>query len=199
MKFFPRVSLASLILPLMITMLSGILIINYFVSATREPIRQIKIKKNAELIQKLMPQTNGNKTYDNDLLKDKIEITALGDLGTSNPVPIYRARKGDQAVGMIILPMAPDGYNGMIKLAVSLDYEGKILIINIIDHNETPEFGDVIHQDNSDWLEGFNGKTSTYITSIDQISGASVSSNAVTTAIIKCLDFYQREKDRLWK
>lgn len=187
-------SRTSLILPLLITMLSGILIINYFVSTTRDPINQIKIKKHAELIQKLVPTA-----YDNDLLKDKVEITALGDLGTSDPVTIYRARKNNKPVGMIIQPRAPDGYNGMIKLAVSLDYEGKILIINILDHNETPEFGDVIHQNNSDWLESFNGKISTDIAGIDQISGASVSSIAVTTAVIKSLAFYQREKDRLWK
>ena len=90
--------------------------------------------------------------------------------------------------------MAPDGYNGMIKLAVSLDYEGKILIINILDHNETPEFGDVIHQDNSDWLKNFNGKTSTDISGIDQISGASVSSIAVTTADHKKSGIFIKEK-----
>ena len=184
----------SLILPLLITMLLGILITNYFVSITRDPIRQIKIKKHAELIQKLVPTA-----YDNDLLKDKIEITALGDLGTSDPVTIYRARKDNQPIAMIIQPIAPDGYNGMIELAVSLDYEGKILIINILDHNETPEFGDEVHQSNSNWLESFNGKTAIDISDIDQISGASVSSIAVTTAIIKSLAFYQREKDRLWK
>ena len=187
----------SLVLPLMITMLSGILITNYYFSSTTEPINQIKIKKHTELIQKLMPLS-----YDNDLSEDKIEITALSDLGTNVPVPIYRARKSNQTVGTIILPMAPDGYNGIIKLAVSIDSRGEILIVNILDHNETPEFGDTIHQDNSDWLKSFVGKTSTDLTEepdIDQISGASVSSNAVTSAIIKSLAFYQREKDRLWE
>jgi len=194
-------SRASLISVLMVTLLSGIMITIFFVSVTKEPISQIKIKKHRELIQKLMPLA-----YNNDLVNDKIEITALGDLGTSNPVPIYRARsyieKADRPVGLIILPMAPGGYNGMIKLAVSIDSQGKILIANILEHNETPAFGDAIHQDNSDWLESFIGKTSTELAEeagIDQISGASVSSNAVTTAIIKSLAFYQREKDQLWE
>ncbi len=202
MKFPQKVSLTSLIFPLTITMLFSIMITFFFVSITREPIKQIKIKKHAELIQKLIPQTNGNKTYDNDLLKDKIEITALRFSGANNSISVYRARKNEQAVGLIMLPITLNGYNGAIKLAMSLDSHGKILIINILDHKETPEFGDAIHQDNSNWLKSFTGKTSIDLTKesdIDQISGASVSSTAVTTAIIKCLNYYQKEKDQLWQ
>ena len=195
-------SRTSLIMAFLITMLSGILITNYFVSITREPIRQIRVKKHAQKIQQLMPLN-----YDNNLLNDRIKITALGDLGTSRPVSIYRARILGQSItaqpiGVVILPVAPDGYNGSIKLAVSMNYQGGILKVNILKHKETREFGDQIHQDISDWINGFTGKTSidlAKISDLDQISGASVSSAAVTEAVIKCLAFYQREKDRIWE
>ncbi len=190
-------SRSSLVLTFVVTLLSGMMIIHFFYSITREPIHQAEIKKQAKIIQKLMPLA-----YDNDLLNDKIERIALGDLGTADPVPIYRARKGNQPIGVIILPVAPDGYSGPIKLAVSINFQGEVLAINILEHHETADFGDAIDQDHSDWLKQFIGKNALDIeekNGIDQISGASVSSKAVTTAIMKCLAFYHREKEQIWK
>ena len=193
MKF----SRVSLILTLVVTLLSGIMIINFFYFVTREPISQLEIKQQSELIQKLIPLA-----YDNDMLNDKIKVTALGESGTSDPVPIYRARRGELPVGVIILPTVPDGDNDPIKLAISIDYQGKILTAKILDHNETPGLGNKNHQDNSTWLIHFIGKNTLDIAGpngIDQISGASISSSAVATAIRKSLDFYRSEKDQIWE
>ncbi len=190
-------SKTSITLALVITMLFSISIISYVNEATKLAISQVDINKRREQIQKLMPLA-----YDNELLNDTIMMTSLGDLGTSIPVQVYRARMSEQPQGIIILPVAPDGYNGPIKLAVSINYQGTLLSVNILEHNETQGFGDVIHQDNSDWIKNFIGKTSIDLTdenSLDQVSGASVSSKAMTSAVIKCLDFYHREKDLLWE
>ncbi len=177
-------------------------IIVFFVKITEQPITQVNIKKYRKMIESMMPLKHSN-----DLVSDSIKLHALGDLGTSESVPVFRARisKSELAlkpIGLVITPTAPDGYNGAIKLAISLDWEGKILRVKILDHHESVGFGDMIHQDNTDWLKGFTGKSAIDFEqnmTVDQISGASVSSYAVTQAIKKCIYLYQRERSLFWK
>ncbi len=188
----------SLIAPLLFFILSSFLIAHYFYNDTRIPISQIKTNKQHLLIKQLMPLE-----YDNDLINDKVELILLGDLGTAKPVPIYRARDNGNPLGIIILPIAPNGYNGPISLAISLSYDGEILATGVIQHTETPGFGDAIDQKVSDWLKRFIGSSFVYpdkdkILNVDHISGATISSNAVIKTIKKCLAFYQREKEKIW-
>src|SRR5678816_2176566 len=55
-------------------------------------------------------------THDNDLLDDSIAVTAPDLLGSSQPVMIYRARRGGAPVAAVLRPIAPDGYRGPIEL-----------------------------------------------------------------------------------
>ncbi len=193
MKF----SRISLVLSLFLVLFTATVITALFTELTREPINQVAIRKQEKLIRSLISEP-----YDNDLVSDKIMVTALGDLGTGDPVPIYRARKNGHPVGFVILPVAPNGYNGPIRLAVGLDAGGRILVVRVIEDRETPGFGDKIHRQKSDWINQFTGKSLTELTAggaVDQISGASISSNAVIKAVTRVLEYYQREKEQLWK
>src|SRR4029078_10699480 len=58
-------------------------------------------------------------THDNDLLTDSIAVTAPDLLGSSQPVMIYRARRGGAPVAAVLRPIAPDGYRGPIELLVA--------------------------------------------------------------------------------
>src|SRR5688572_3780847 len=60
------------------------------------------------------------KSYDNDLLTDRITMTSRDLLGTSAPATIYRARRNGQPVAAIIQTAAPDGYRGPIELLVAI-------------------------------------------------------------------------------
>lgn len=192
----------SLIITFLISLISATTITAFFAQITEHPIAQVSIKKHRKIIQNMMPLT-----YSNDLLTDTIELNALSDLGTSEPVPVYRARfsnsrSATQPIGIVITPTAPDGYNGAIQLAISLNWKGEVLRVNILNHHESAGFGDMIHQDKTDWLKGFIGKSAVDFErnmSIDQISGASVSSYSVTQAVVKCLDLYQRDRKLFWK
>lgn len=168
---------------------------------TKNPIAQVIVNKHRKRVEQMMPLP-----YSNELFADKVELHALGDLGTSEAVQVYRARmtteeNTQQAIGVVLTPTAPDGYNGPIKLALSLNYKGEVLKVNILQHQETESFGTQIHQDNSDWLQRFTGKSAKDFeedVTIDQISGASVSSHSVTQAIIKSLNLYQRAPELFW-
>ena len=192
MKF----SLTALAAPLLVTIVVSIIVIFLVAEMTKAPIEQVSIRRDQKVIQSVMPLE-----HDNDVLNDVINITAVGDLGSPEPVPVYRARKSATPVGVIILPVAPDGYNGPIRLAVGISFSGELLAVKILRHTETSDYGDLIHQDKSDWLLKFAGKSSDQLAgedSVDQVTGATISSSAVIKAVIRCLGYYEREKDRLY-
>lgn len=192
MKF----SLTALVAPLLVTIVASIIVIFFVVEMTKAPIDQVSFRRDQKVIQSVMPLE-----HDNDVLKDVIYITAIGDLGSQEPVPVYRARKSAKPVGVIILPVAPDGYNGPIRLAMGISFAGELLAVKMLQHTETPDYGDDIHQDKTGWLLGFAGETSDQLAgegAVDQISGATISSSAVIKAVTRCLSYYEREKDRLY-
>lgn len=191
-------------LPLTIMLLIAVLLISLVVAMTEEPIKQVETERHYRFIRSVMPLD-----YDNDMVTDMLEINAVGDLGTDQAVPFYRARKQGKPVGLVLLPVAADGYNGPIKLALGIDYEGNVLGVKIMEHSETTGFGELIHQDKSNWLMTFRGKSLNklpkdewYISSdggsIDGVSGASISSAAVMKAIANSLAYYRRIRDSLY-
>ncbi len=86
------------------------------------------------------------------------------------------------------------GYGGYIKIKVGIDKNGKIKGIKILHHNETPGLGAKITEDR--FLSQFKGKTveELYLKKdksegkIDAITGATISSRAVTDGVRKLLE-----------
>src|SRR5882724_7600231 len=79
---------------------------------------------------------------DNDVFADRILVVDRDLLGTSESIAIYRARKNQQPVGAILTATAPEGYGGPIELLVAVDYEGAVLGVDVLRHNETRGIGD---------------------------------------------------------
>ena len=87
------------------------------------------------------------------------------------------------------------GYNGEIDLLIaltqdSLSQDRKVISVRVTHHEETPGIGDKIEQDVSDWIHQFAGKSAHNTNwtlspggDIDAISGATITSRAVTSAI----------------
>jgi len=86
------------------------------------------------------------------------------------------------------------GYSGYIKIKVGVNKNGKIKGIKILHHNETPGLGAKITEDR--FLSQFKGKTveELYLKKdksegkIDAITGATISSRAVTDGVRKLLE-----------
>lgn len=148
--------------------------------------------------------------HDNDIFNDMITVTNPDLLGTTDPVPVFRARKNGQAVALAILPIAPQGYVGPIKLLVGITVDGTILGVRVISHRETPGLGDGIEATRSDWILGFDGHSLSNPESkkwavrrdggqFDQFTGATITPRAVVKAVHNALKFYQRNKDELFQ
>ncbi len=147
--------------------------------------------------------------FDNDIYTDTISVTSPEFLGSRDPVPVYRARKNGMPVALALEPVAPDGYSGAIKLLVAIAYDGSLLGVRVVTHNETPGLGDAIEIARSRWITGFNGKTLAdpgdkgwHVKKdggvFDQFTGATITPRAVVKAVHKSLEYYAEHRNTLF-
>jgi len=194
----------KIILPLIGLAFVCTLILSTFDSLTREKIADNARRHKLSILDTLMPLD-----FDNELYSDVIEVNEPGFLGNENNVSIFRARKNNEPVGLVILPIVTKGYSGQIKLAVGIAKDGTLLSVQVIEHQETEGLGDGIDQNKSDWISQFTGRSLKNIPlnawavkneggQYDQLSGATISSRTVINAVRKTLDYYETNNDRLY-
>lgn len=103
----------------------------------------------------------------------------------------YSAEKNYKPIAYIV-PSENKGYGGVIKLLVAVTPEGKVINYTILSHNETPGLGDNTGKDK--FKKQFVGKEvknlvvvkdSSDQEDIQAITGATISSKAVTAAVKK--------------
>jgi len=147
--------------------------------------------------------------YDNDLVNDVINVTDMQKLGSKKPLSIYRARYEGEPRAVVITTIAPNGYNGPIKIIVGITYDGVISGVRVVDHRETPGLGDAIDTERSDWATKFSSR-STKNTSesqwqvkkdggvFDQFTGATITPRAVVGAVHKSLQYFDAHRDALF-
>jgi electron transport complex protein RnfG len=149
-------------------------------------------------------------SYDNDIYSDIMYVRNPELLGTSEAVPVYRARKNGWPVAAVLVPVAPDGYNGDITLLVAIKLDGTLEGVRVLAHRETPGLGDSIEADRSDWIRGFSGKSLKNPQAdqwkvkrdggeFDQFTGATITPRAVVKAVKNALLYYRRFGDTLFQ
>jgi len=147
--------------------------------------------------------------HDNTLFNDMITVTSPQYLGTRQALPVFRARNNNQPYAVIITAVAPDGYNGDIKLLIGIKYDGTITGVRVIDHRETPGLGDAIETRRSNWILSFDGlnisnpgkkkwKVKRDGGYFDQFTGATITPRAVVKAVAKALQYFELNKDNLF-
>jgi len=148
--------------------------------------------------------------YDNALQNDLIEVREPDWFKSDAPVRIYRARLGGQPAAAILDLVAPDGYNGDIRLLVAIHVDGMISGVRVIEHRETPGLGDPIERRRSDWITRFEGR-SLYDTPspawavkrdggvFEQFTGATISPRAVVEAVHRALAYFGANQATLFE
>ncbi len=120
---------------------------------------------------------------------------------TATPVVLYGPDDGRFALRLT----TPDGYNGNIEFAMSVAADGRIGTLSVISHSETRGFGGDILAAGSRWLAAFRGRAldnpersawrlSADGGAIDGVSGATVTADAMITAINRGLRFVERRQ-----
>lgn len=146
-------------------------------------------------------------SYDNDLLGDTVTVDAP-ELGPE-PVLVYRARSGGQPVTAIFTTVAPDGYNGAIRLLVAVRVDGRLTGVRVVSHKETPGLGDGVEVQRSDWILQFDGKSLGDPPperwkvrrdggAFDQFTGATITPRAVVRAVRRTLEYFGEHRESLF-
>ncbi len=106
----------------------------------------------------------------------------------------YNVFRNGTQIGTIEPFTSTRGYNGKIDLLIALTSDREVISVRVTHHEETPGIGDKIEQDVSAWIHQFAGRSmgDTDWTlypggDIDAISGATITSRAVTSAIAEVL------------
>jgi len=135
---------------------AGLVALTFLVTADRiaENERQALLKSLKEVVRV---------EYDNKIEEDTLKNVFNEELLGPDPITIYRVRKAGQPVAAVMTPVAPDGYSGKIRMLVGVDYQGVIMGVRVVAHNETPGLGDKVEEKRDKrpkgkkWIDGFNG------------------------------------------
>ena len=103
---------------------------------------------------------------------------------------VYPGRRGRRFTGMAVESYF-EGYKGPVRLMVGFDPEGTITGIEVLDHQETPGYGDLIENARSDFHKQFTNRNPSEADLklsedggiIDGISGATATSRAYCEAV----------------
>jgi electron transport complex protein RnfG len=158
---------------------------------TQEPIANALKAEEMAAVKSVLPP------FDNEADKDTLTI---GDELVS--YKFYRGRMKGEIVGAAFAVIAPNGYSGDIKVMVGVDTAGVVQGIEILDHRETPGLGAKIETaEFRDQYKGRNlGDPETWDVMKDggtfkQITGATISSRAVTHCIARALEFFAAKRN----
>ena len=182
----------------------------FFVSYTHENTIERINKNKRQALLKTLHVLISPKEHDNDIFTDIKQVTNKDLLGSKKPVNIYRARKNNNPVAVIINSTAPDGYNGNIELLVAIRYNGKLAGVRVVQHKETPGLGDAIEETRSDWITKFKHLSLTNPEKrgwavkrdggeFDQFTGATITPRAIVKAVYKTLTYYKKHRDSLYE
>ncbi len=148
-------------------------------------------------------------TFDNDIFNDTLMVMSPKLLGTPYPVTAYRARRNGNPVAVVLTPIAPDGYNGNIKLLIAIRFDGSLGGVRVVAHRETPGLGDDIEIERSNWITSFNNHSLGNLNAsrwrvkkdggkFDQFTGATITPRAIVKAVYQSLQYYSANRDALF-
>jgi electron transport complex protein RnfG len=148
--------------------------------------------------------------HNNDLLMDVQPVPQQywAMLGLKKGGDIHIARDNGQPVAAIIPAVTKDGYSGDISMIIGINFDGTIAGVRVVEHRETPGLGDKVDLKKSDWILKFNGKSLVNPDSdgwkvkkeggeFDQFTGATITPRAVVYQILKTLQYFDNDRERL--
>jgi electron transport complex protein RnfG len=177
-----------LIFVLTITCLAAGLGLAQVNNMTKDRIAEAKLQRKLTALKKVLPPAD-NKPIDN------IQTVMVNDVEWS----FYVATKNGAIAGAAFETSTREGYGDLIKVLVGVNADGKVQAIEILDQKETPGLGAKIAT--PDFRRQFGGNMVTPNEwcqvqkdggTVVAITGATISSRAVSKAVRAGLDAYGR-------
>lgn len=160
---------------------------------TKGPIEKVQNAAKIAAYQEVLPEAVD---FDEEGMAEKISSSAedLMAQGYGNVYIDSAAAAKDasgNAVGYVISSTSKDGFGGEVKITVGIDGDNKITGIAFLSLSETPGLG--MNATNPEFAGQFSGKPAQALsvvkgggagdTEINAMSGATITSNAVTNAV----------------
>ncbi|MCF7496097.1 electron transport complex subunit RsxG [Vibrio sp. L5-1] len=167
---------------------------------------QIKQQEQAQLLS-VLNQVIPHDLHDNELFS-ACTLVEAEELGTEQAMPAYIATLNGEPSAIAIEAIAPDGYNGAIKVIVGMKIDGTILGTRVLSHRETPGLGDKIDLRVSNWILSFAGKQVTESNidrwkvrkdggDFDQFTGATITPRAVVKSVKQAVQYVNQNNQAL--
>ncbi len=182
-----------------ITLVSGALL-GIVYEITKDPIAQVQIETQNAAYKEVFEAASEFKEYE---LDESAAQSALDDAGYGSVAEIngvVTASDGSSDLGYVITVTDSEGYGGDIQMTVGIQNDGTVLGISFLSISETAGLG--MRAKEPDFYEQFAGKQVekfTYVKdgtgsqsddTIDAMSGATVTSNAVTNGVDAAIAYY---------
>ena len=171
-----------------ITVLSG-LILGFVHELTKEPIRLQQEKAVQEACRAVFPSESGVDFAEMDYVPSILLQEELKQEGVTIG-SIFRAVKDREQVGYVVETTSSEGYGGDIVLYVGITNEGTLNAVSILSISETPGLGMQAEKVLLPQLRNkavssirYTKSGSTSEDEIDAISGATITTKAVTNAV----------------
>ena len=179
-KTFPYVLRLTLVLFLITAVVAGLL--GLVDALTRDRIDAIIVEKKNAAMSRVLPA-------------EAYEDVAVPDGADPVVVAASAAKTGGETVGWVF-EIKPSGFGGDIDLMVGVKSDGTVGGISIISHSETSGLGAVAAQSSTNgtkFRNQFVGLTGPLAVNkdggtIDALTGATVTSRAITNGVNKALD-----------
>lgn len=147
--------------------------------------------------------------FDNNPLNNCLNLADRRIFGDDQVHTLYRATLNQQPYALVFQTQTSKGYNGLIKMMVAVDQQGKVQGVRTLQHQETPGLGDKIDLEKSDWVLAFNQmkveseqdkrwfvkKDSGYF---DQFTGATITPRAIVNQLRQSIHYVSLNFDELF-
>lgn len=187
----------------LITLVAGICL-GFVYDITKAPIEAATVESNNSTYKAVL--SSAEKFSDVDGSADKIaatadEIAGLGYGGVAIESVLEGKDASGKVVGHVINSLSNDSYGGAVKISVGFDMDGNIVGLGIREISDTPGLG--LKAQEPDFTNQYIGKNADKLsvtksgnagdTEINAISGATITSNAVTNAVNAALYYLHNE------
>ena len=173
-----------------ITLVSGLLL-GLVYEITKGPIALSKEKAKQAAYKKVLSEADTFKTYEEWDEKSVSDMIKKANIEGCKVDEVAIATKGDSVVGYVITATSSEGYGGDIQVSVGVLDDGTVNGVAILSISETVGLG--MRAADPEFYTQFNGKQVKMFVltkngakadnEIDAISGATITSTAVTNAI----------------
>ena len=183
-----------------ITVVSGLLL-GVVYNVTKEPIAQAQENTKQEAYRAVLADASSFETLDFDAESTLSLLTENGY--TSDTITEVAEGKDNsgETIGYIISVQSSEAYDGTLDLSVGIATDGTVKGVEMLSISETAGLG--MKADEAEFKDQYKDKNvENFIVTktgedgdnmIDAISGATITSNAVTNAVNSALVYYQNE------